>query len=194
MPNGVWSSLIQDYAAYVTAASASLGAIIYIYKKGIKPMLQAVKSYYETVEKIDKIFEELTPNGGTSIKDKIDKIDAGLNLVSERQRAREIDDPVARFETDPVGNCTWINRTYSSLVQRTPSELMGHGWQNAISQLDREHVVTDWYKSVEEKREFTMDFNFETPNGALIECKVRSYKMTDPGGNIIGYYGTIIEN
>lgn len=191
MSNGIWSSLIQDYAAYATTASIAFGALIFIYRKGIKPMVKAVQSYYSLVSKVDAIFEEITPNGGKSIKDKIDKIDNDVTLLSERQKARDADDTLARFESDPEGNCTWINRTYARLTQRLPSELMGHGWQNAIAQSEREHVVNEWQTSVKEDREFTLDFNFETPNGSLIPCKVRSYKMTDPGGKIIGYYGTI---
>lgn len=154
-------------------------------------MWQVAKKYSQAAAKIDIIFEELTPNGGTSVKDKIDKIGHQLTLVTERQKAGAADHVDALFETDPEGNCYWINRTYARLVKRLPSELMGHGWQNAIAQEDREAVVDGWYKAAKEDREFIMDFNFETPDGQLIPAKVRSYRMTDSRGVTVGFYGQI---
>ena len=193
MSNGIWNDLIQNYVAIVTASSGALAVLIFIYKKGVQPVLKAIKEYNSLIGKVDAIFEEIKPNGGKSIKDTVNKIDAKLTLVSERQRAMAADDTAARFETDPHGNCIWVNRTYTRLVQRNPSELMGKGWQNAIAQQDRDDVVNKWYKAAEDNIEFIMDFNFATPNGTLLPCKIRSYKMTDSGGNTIGFSGSIVQ-
>jgi PAS domain S-box-containing protein len=176
---------------YATALSATIAVSVLLYRKGIKPMVAFLRNYTSTVYKINAIFEEITPNGGTSIKDKIDRIDRQVTLVNERQKASSADFPDALFETDPEGNCYWINRTYARMVKRLPSELMGRGWQNAIAQEDREEVVEAWYSAAKDDREFVMDFKFETPDGELIPAKVRSYKMTDSKGETIGFYGNI---
>jgi len=189
MSEDIWNNLISDYAVYIAAASAIISGLIMIYKKVIKPMIKAVASYYKTIEKIDKIFEEITPNGGTSIKDKVDDIYHNLALVQQVQEAMAADTKQAHFRTDSDGNCVWVNRTYTRTVGRDVSEILGHGWQNAISQDDREEVVAEWYKSVKENREFSMEFNFETPTGKLVKSKVRSYKLVNPRGEILGYYG-----
>lgn len=194
MPDGFWTELIQNYAAYAAAGSGALAVLIYIYQKGIKPVLKAIREYNSLLDKVDKIFEEISPNGGTSIKDKVDSVDRKLTLVSERQRASDVDSVKAKFETDPIGNCIWVNRTYARLVERTPSELMGHGWQNAIASVDRDLVVKNWYDAANEDREFTMDFNFETPSGELIPCRAKSYRMTDSGGKTVGYSGVVVKN
>lgn len=189
MPEGDFTSLIQDYAIYVAGISAIISGIIVIYKKAIKPMVKAVTSYYRTIEKIDKIFEEVTPNGGTSIKDKIDKMDHSLALIQQVQDAMAADTTAALFRTDSEGNCVWVNRTYTRTAGRDVSELMGHGWQNAVAQEDRDHIVEEWYTSVKENREFSLEFNFETPTGHKTRAKVRSYKLVDSKGEILGYFG-----
>jgi PAS domain S-box-containing protein len=184
-----WTGLIQEYATITTTISVSIAGIIFVYKKGIKPVLEAIKAYNKTVEKIDRIFEEITPNGGTSIKDKIDYIDYNVTLVQQIQQAMAADTKVAQFRTDSEGNCVWVNRTYRRTVDRDMSEILGHGWQNTIAQDERDEVVTEWYKSVEEEREFSMNFHFETPTGEKILCRCRSYKLVNRKGDVLGYLG-----
>ena len=182
---------VTDLPIFITAASAGLGVIIFLWKKVIKPLCIMFKTHVQNAEKINFIFEELKPNGGQSIIDAINRIESGLNAANGFQKALLADHEDALFETDSEGNCTWMNRTYSRLVERTPAELTGHGWQNAISQEDRVDFVEEWYSAVSEDREFTRDFRFETPRGKLIPVKVRSYKIPDSTGQTIGYLGYV---
>jgi len=186
-----WSLFVENYAFYATAISVSIGLFTLLYKKGIKPMWEAITKYSEAVDKIDIIFEELTPNGGKSMKDSLGRIEREVALSRERFRALNAETEDAMFETDIKGNCTWVNRTYCKLVQRTPSELMGHGWVNAICQKTREEVVTAWYKSVDEDREFSGKLDFQTPDGNCIPVKCTSYKMTSCMGDRLGYLGVV---
>ena len=189
MPEEISLSLIQNYAIYLAAISAIISGVIVIYKKAIKPMVRAISNLYKTMEKIDKIFDELTPNGGTSIKDKIDHIDINLSLFQQVQEAMAADTKAALFRTDSLGNCVYVNRTYTRTVGLNVSEILGHGWQNAIAEEDREKVVAEWYKSVKENREYSQEFRFETPDGVQTRCKCRSYKLVDSRGELLGYWG-----
>lgn len=183
-----WIYIVKDYAVYIVAISTALAVI---YRKGLLPMIKAFKTYGRLCEKVDLIFEELTPNNGKSVKDSIDRMDKGLSLVIGTQKAMLADDPAALFITDSEGNCIWINRTYSRVVGRDSSEILGHGWQNTIAQEDRESVTDAWYTAVEENREFFMNFKFETPDGKKIPARVRSYIIPDSKGEILGFYGHI---
>jgi len=186
---GILSILIQDYALYAVAVSTIVGGLITVYKKGVKPVLKHFTEWYAMQEKINTIFDEITPNGGTSIKDKVDQTYKGLHLLGQIQDAMAADTKAALFRTDPEGNCVWVNRTYTRTVGRDVSELLGHGWQNAIATEDREHVVAEWYRAVEENRDFVVDYRFETPDGKIISCKCRGYKMVCPTGELLGYHG-----
>ncbi len=189
-----WGALLENYALLATGISAIFGFLVLFYRKVLRPVFEIAKKAGKTIEKIDRIFEELTPNNGSSIKDTINKIDRGLTEVGEMQKAILADDDKAHFKTDAKGNYLWVNRTYSRTVERTPSELMGHGWANAVAHEHRDYIVNSWYEAVKENREFTAKFNFETPDGKIIPARLRSYKMTDGKKETIGFMGTIILN
>lgn len=191
MPEGIGSDLIQNYAIYIASISAIISGVIVTYKKVVKPVIKHVQQWYVMQDKIDRIFEEITPNGGKSIKDKIDKIDVDLTQVGERLRAYLSDTKEAHFETDAEGNCTRVNRTYTRLVERETSEVLGHGWHNCVYQPDREKVIEAWQDAVDDDRELTIKFNFETPSGKIIPVRGTSYKMTNDEGEVIGYLGKI---
>jgi PAS domain S-box-containing protein len=182
--------LLTEYAVVITATTALISALVVARKKWIKPMISAVLQWTEIVRKIDYIFNELTPNGGQSIKDEISEIHTEINTVRERQRALSADGLEALFETDINGNCVWVNRTYTRVVGRDISEVLGHGWQNTIALEDRERVVTEWYKSVKEDREFHCLYRFIKPDGTLASCSCVSYKLTNKG-KTLGYMGRI---
>lgn len=189
----IGSSLVEDYAIYAASISAIISALIVIYRKAVKPVIKHFKEWYDMMDKIDYIFKEVKPNEGSSIKDKIDQIDLGLTFVGERFRAYLADSKEAHFETDAEGNCTRVNRTYTRLVEREPSEILGQGWQNCISQQDRQYVVDAWQHAVDDHRELTLNFHFETPSGTIIPVRGTSYKMVNQKGEVIGYLGKVIK-
>jgi PAS domain S-box-containing protein len=202
LSNGFWKELLENYSIIVAGTGALLTISIFVFKRGIKPVWQALKKYQDTTDKIDRIFDEVMPNGGASMSDKVsvigknvEKIGYGLSIVTARQRAilqEESAGAIPRFETDLKGDCTWVNRAYARLVERTPAELLGHKWQNALDPNSREEVVTGWYKAVEEERELEINFNFKTISGKAIPCHVKSFIMDDPEtGEILGYLGKI---
>jgi PAS domain S-box-containing protein len=70
-----------------------------------------------------------------------------------------------------------------------PSELIGHGWVNAIAKEDRKRLVENWQKAVDEDRELIDEFRFVTPDGERIPATVHSYKMVGRDNDTIGYLG-----
>ena len=142
------------------------------------------------VERLDKIMFEFMPNGGSSMKDQLNRLESDMALANERQRARMLDTPEMIFETDAEGHCVWVNRTYSKAVQRSLTELLGHGWVNGIAVHDRERVVSEWFKAVQEDREFEMEFDFLDLDGNHFPVTCRSYKMRDwRTGKAVGFLG-----
>jgi len=142
-------------------------------------------------KQLDFVASELLPNGGSSVRDALNRIEHSVALTNERQRARMLDSVDMVFETDSEGNCIWVNRTYARITNRLPAELLGHGWVNAIAAEDRNHVTEGWYTSTRENREFDMEFSFATPEGVKIPARVRSYKMKDTHDETLGYLGTV---
>ena len=189
MEGNTFSQFLRDLPFILGALSTIFGGIYVFYNKVILPAMRAYQNYKNLLDKVDLIAEEMKPNGGNSIKDAVHRIEKELTLSSERYKALIADYDSAIFETDAKGNCTWVNRTLAKTVQRIPIELMGNGWINTIAKNDRERVVTEWQKSIEEEREFSNEFSFETPEGNLIPVKVFSYKMINREGDTIGFLG-----
>jgi len=187
----ILTNAIESYEIYITAFASILVAIIIIYKKGIRPILKHFKNWYLMIDKIDKIFEEITPNGGTSIKDIIDIIEYKVDIVSERQKSMLHENDAALVETDEEGEVIWVNRTCTRLVQRDASELMKTGWVNVVTSEDRDRVIEEWHEAVKDKREINIYFSLETPGGNKIPVKTRSYVLRNPKDKLLGFLASI---
>lgn len=62
--------ILTNYAGYVIAVSGAVSAVAIVVKKG----WPVVKTFARAVLNIDFIASELRPNGGTSLRDKVDEI------------------------------------------------------------------------------------------------------------------------
>jgi PAS domain-containing protein len=183
---------LQHYAIIAASISAIFSGAILIYKKVILPVINHLAEWYKMLDKIDQIYYELTPNEGGSVKDKIDKINTKVDYVSERQKSILQEHEYALVETNAKGEVTWVNRTYTRLVQRERSEVMRTGWINVIAKEDRERVWKEWEYAVKDERELNIYFNFETPEGTKIPVKAKSYILTSPDDNdILGYLACV---
>ncbi len=145
---------------------------------------------------ITYIVSEIQTNGGSSIKDALLRNEKALARIEsmshsnvEIQKARMDNDSQLIFITDAIGNCLWVNRSYSRLSGRSAEELRGSGWINAISPDEREDDKNAWYEAAESNREFEMRVTYQNTLGVQFEVDIRSYKMTSPNGETTGYMG-----
>lgn len=162
-----WSSVYFDLQLII--ASAAVSVIVYkifryLYSKYLK-LKATCEEICSIHTMIPKIYSELSPNHGTSIKDKIDKIDKKVdentrvtNQICLRQRwiLDNRDEPI--FECDVDGKCTWVNEKYCQLTKFNPSYLLEHGWKNVIHEDDRERVLNEWESALKDKRSSTCSY------------------------------------
>ena len=185
--------LIITSAAVITIA---FKCITFVYTK-IKKGYLNIKTEYDKIciihTMIPSIYSELTPNHGSSIKDKIDKIDKKVdentkvtNLICHRQRwiLDNRSEPI--FESDANGNCTWVNEKYCQLTKHNISHFIGNGWKSMIHEDDRERVIQEWESAVEDKRSSTCTYRIVDADGNIYHISVIS-TIND----IYGYIGTI---
>lgn len=190
MPDSIWQEIASHLAIYTTAGTALMGFVILLWKKIVKPTIDVYTNWKLALEKIEKIFFEVTPNGGTSIKDAVRRIEKEAALSRERFKAMYAEDSAAVFESDSEGKFIWVNRTFCRLTERSPDQLLGSGWHNAICPRFRSETICEWEKSIKENREMSgHKSEFITPRGQCIEIVCSSYKMRDYRGNTIGFIG-----
>jgi len=150
----------------ISAIVAGLGLLSIIWK-GLSLVFKNLQQKYNHLEeihgKVEKIFSELTPNHGSSIKDKIDSLDGRMNKIDEnlvknndltekifyRQRWILDNQDAAVFESDIHGKCIWANVHYLRLIKRNMEFVLGNGWKNIIAQEDRDRVIKNWEMCVQ---------------------------------------------
>jgi len=107
------------------------------------------------------ILAELRPNGGSSLRDAVTRLERNLDDNTKMLRILRWKEKkfantlgVATFETDSVGRCVDANETYLELVGLTIDEVLQDGWRNAIDKDELEDVCHDWDLCVAQGRDF----------------------------------------
>lgn len=101
--------------------------------------------------------------------------------------------PVGIFQTEPNGDCVYVNERWCEIAELSPTQAMGRGWMEAIHPEDRPNIITAWLQYAAEGKTFAHEFRYRTPNGKISWVYGHSSAMADAEGNRIGYIGTITD-
>lgn len=133
--------------------------------------------------KLSKIAAELQPNGGSSLRDSINRIEHKMSAMELMQKTyMEIDSQVPMFRTESDGKFIWANRKFLDLTNRTIEEILNSGWETIVDQEEREQVREEWYRSCEQGSHFEFLYTLNNKNKDKVLCK--SY-----GDKKYGYIG-----
>lgn len=145
----------------------------------------------EYIPKIDNIHAELKPNGGSSIRDAINRIERNLTLQDQKVSALVKSLPMGTWTFDAEGKCIDVNIQLCRMIDRVESELLGDNWINHI--VEREMVRDEWERAVEGKMDFNMSYTFILPDKStkLVQCV--AFQLRNEKGLLIGFLGTLNE-
>jgi len=135
---------------------------------------------------------EFRPNGGSSMKDAITRIETRQLIAEQRGKALYNDAIFGIWESDETGKCTYANRTYQRIVGRGFEDLEGWGWTNIISSHDKERVTQDWAQALNQQREFQSEFHVQHPDGKEIPVVSVGHPLKDRAGKLKGYIGQLV--
>lgn len=178
----------------ILGLSGILTALGVIHLKMIKPALAAIERFNQIASVIKTMEAQFKNNGGSSLRDAIDRIERKVNKV-EKQVDRVdafskilmnmlMDEPV--FISDGEGRCTWASSSYTNLVKRPAEELKGRGWESIIHPEDRDRVIKEWHDAIKAERSFDSLYRIVDSTGRSVAVRCRS------AGNMhIGYLGVI---
>lgn len=183
---------IEYLAKLLVAVGVIAGSATAAWKKGVVPAWRLASNISKILNSIEGIKLQLEPNGGGSMRDAIDRIEARIITHEQRQRLVLMDSPIAIFETDANGGCVYVNRTYSRWTGRSLEDLQGMGWINVISLENRDEVMKEWNKALKQIREFSMAYNMVTINGESIRIQCNAFPMFDSKKNLTGWLGIVI--
>lgn len=150
--------------AKIGAAIGSIVVIITYFRK----FVSFLKDFISIPETIKKIEAELKYNGGSTIKDSVNRIET-RQMLQEQRLCFVLDSnlSIGVFETDSEGNCTRVSLGYSILAGKTQDECVGFGWVNNIYSEDRDKVFKEWSSSIQQTRPFSLKYRFNSSSGPI---------------------------
>jgi PAS domain S-box-containing protein len=116
-----------------------------------------------------------------------------LQQSEERFRLLVDYSPVGIFQTDPQGDCLFVNPRWSEITGLSPEEAIDKGWVNAIYPEDRQQMVKAWYETAKAGNPFLREFRYQTPQGKVTWVFANATVMHNETGEIIGYLGTVTD-
>ena len=160
--------------------------------RAIVTLPQSVEATRAEIAAVSAIVsKELTPNGGGSMRDIVNRLATRFDAGDARLRALLIQMEVAIWESDEKGNCVFVSRKMCRITGRTQEESLGRGWIGTIHYDDRERVVEEWDACVRDGRDFSMQYAFMTPGGERVEVCSAATVCRDAKGNAVGYVGSV---
>lgn len=210
----------KDAVVNITAALTGISVLIIILKKMKRPLIiitTKTASLYNWCKRIvnlkptlDKLALEFRPNGGSSFRDAIDRIEKQVTIdvhrfdrletsveqvrrdtaaATERFWATYDSEPNGLWEADEMGKVVRVNNTLVAMMGLSgQEEVLGNGWVNGICGRDREYARAEFLNALRDKRSFSIKYT--TTINIDIECigKILLDKQT---GFTTGWMGTI---
>lgn len=172
---------IHQFFVLLGQVAAALTAAGVVYRFVIRPVASTLRKITAVYEKVDRLSIEFQRNGGGSLRDAIDRIEATTMKQDERQRILLGIVPFGIAETTSEGKLVFANRTYLRWTEREEREVLGDGWVNVIHPEDRERVRNEWDEAWRSHRAYEGHFRMISQTGEAFPVFCRAIPMySDP--------------
>lgn len=165
-------SHLDTFGIILTAITAVISIIVGIYNYVIKPSIRLYKSHFILVNTVEDIKKELTTNGGSSIKDTVNRIDRRQVIIDKRSKAifYNVEDVI--LEVDEGGNVLWANHNFHELMGN--KNIRGLDWVTYIDEPEREPFIRELNSCSKNNRE--LKFSTHTTNNQKITISGFPYR------------------
>lgn len=156
----------------------------------------------DTVQTVIFLKKELQPNGGSTLKDSINRIDNEIRNIKHlvtyscAKQGAFFDflgyvgnDGIGLFEANSEGECVHASPKYYEITGSTEQDVTGNGWINLLDEKDRDRVYHEWSACIAQKRPFIMEYNIinrKTNEKISVSCYA---KPLVEQGKFLGYIG-----
>lgn len=142
-------------------------------------------------KRFDKIEYEMSPNGGGSIKDKINVI-YELSVLADARVKHMIsmtDQPMYECRVSD-GFTINVNEALCNLFGMTEPHMLGNGWLEAIVQEERAMVWTEYQRAIKEHTPYSWTYTVENQKtGKRIRVKTKLTVLRNSKGAPVLYTG-----
>jgi PAS domain-containing protein len=151
----------------------------------VKDMANIVKNIDERVARVEK---EITPNGGSSMKD-------AMRIIKAEIEAANWLHPRPTFRVTSTGLVTFVNEAYCNLCGASTEELMRLGWKNYMVDPEcGDHTLGRFQESTKEFSQFVENIRYKNNNGEYIgewKAKVKPLGPIEHDTNNYLWHGTL---
>ncbi len=154
------------------------------------------------IHTLEKIQSELHPNGGSSLRDAVNRIDTKVTSVSDRINTLQVSTEmmsdtmnICRWSSDKNGLVNFVNRSLRKLVGITDDQLvMGDAWLNNIVYIDdRNQTDIEWSRAVDSNSEYHHVFRIvNQTTGELIKVNSHARLILNDRGEVTGWAGVLV--
>lgn len=140
--------------------------------------------------KLKTILAETKTNGGSTLKDQMDRIENSLTTLTLWIEASQHLTQKPLFKADEHGKFVWINTAFARLVGGGLEDVKDLGWVSFIHTDDMSRVVKEWGECIRDRRKF--DSEFKVQNVYTLETtkvRGRAFPIINHDKNL-GYLGT----
>ena len=155
------------------------------------------KQLREILDEQKRIRAQVEFNGGTSIKDAVQRIEerqiimqSEVKQMATRMDINDMCSERMRFKMDDSGACTFINDAFLKCFGYTEKDVLEFSFENLVHDADVPEMREKWTRAIEKKGRFYDEQRIIHINGEIYNCVVRAYPIID-NGILKGYEGTI---
>lgn len=160
----------------------------FIWKFWLQKRIKEAKDLYA---KIIVISEEFRPNGGSSLRDAINRIEEKITLQEQKTIALIKSFPIGTWISDKNGKCVDVNKSLCKIMGRTESEIRGDNWSNWIHPEEKDDVFEEWYRCVTNDLNFDMEYRYILPDKSIQKVHGTAYQLKNDKGDLVGFLGTL---
>ena len=175
-----------------TVLGSLLSFAAVLWAKFLRPAIKFMDKHEKLAESVETIKQEITTNGGGSLKDQVcglhrtcNRIESRQKIIEQRTKAALHYSTYALFETDQKGRLTWTNEPFFKLTGQTLADIQGYDWLNYIDEDEREEFLSEFTSCIDMNRKFSKDV--KTSDGQEVRMTGYPYRLSDQeqGGFLI---------
>tara|TARA_B100001059_G_C17827203_1_gene582149 strand:+ start:2152 stop:2706 length:555 start_codon:yes stop_codon:yes gene_type:complete len=159
----------------LSLAGGLCASMAWSWKYIIKPTIRLYKNQQGLVDSVEDIKKEITTNGGSSIKDTVNKINRRQIMLDKRSKAIFYNIEKAILEVDEKGSILWANEQFHRLMGT--KNLKGLDWVSYIDEPQRENFLREFESCSEKLRE--LRFETISTDGKKIKYTGFPYRDSD---------------
>lgn len=206
---------INDFSGIIAGGSIS-AILIAVFRKFIieislhfynkivsifKKIIDFVFVGFDIKKTIKEIQAELKPNGGSSLRDAINKIEKRVDEISENLNSLKVSHEILSevvgkpsFRSDSKGNILYWSDSLCRLCGISKAnEYMGLKWLSFVHDDDRETIKEEWISTIKDQRMFLGKFKIINPYNSKVYSIIAKATPVhdDKSKKVIGWEGII---